>query len=87
MEAKLMLNSRASYIAAGEQTTEEEESAGTGSDEALSPPPVAMTDVAMSPPPVPSEVRTVDKPPFMEILAKVLGGFCIPCKAMQAQAA
>jgi hypothetical protein len=87
MEAKLMLKSRASYAAAGEQTTEEEESSGTGSEEALSPPPVAMADVAMSRQPVPSEVRTVEKQPLMEMLATVLGGFCIPCKAMQAQAA
>lgn len=89
MEAKLQLNSRASYIAAGERTTEEEDSANTGSDTSQSPTPVAMTDIAMSPQarPADAQLSAVDKPPLMEVLARVLGGFCIPCKAMQAQTA
>lgn len=74
-EAKLQLNSRASYIAAGNvaetveaEAMQEEEEAEIIKDEPLD-----------SPPPQPKAMpMTVS--PVMEVFTKLLGGFCIPCK-------
>ena len=62
MEAKLQLNSRASYIAASEATAEEEDTAsGENTEEEQTNEPITMTEVVMSPVQPPMKADSPDE--------------------------